>query len=97
MKFLPYMKFEKNKNGYQVIDLFKAEHKTEDYAKINPKQTVPSLVDGETNINQSRDIAKHLTAGHALYPEDKKEKIDELLELDDNVIFPIVPKIIVSF
>lgn len=81
----------------KVIDLFKAEHKTEDYAKINPKQTVPSLVDGETIINQSRDIAKHLTAGHALYPDDKKEKIDELLELDDNVIFPIVPKIIIPF
>ena len=56
---------------------------------------MPSLVDGDTIINQSRDIAKHLAAGHTLYHEDKKEKI-ELLELDDNVIFPIVPKIIVS-
>lgn len=43
-----------------VIDLFKGEQKGEEYAKINPNKTVPSLVDGDLVLWESHAIAKYL-------------------------------------
>ena len=68
--------------------------------KINPNGTVPAFVHGDTIINQSRDIAKHLATtcspGSTLYPDDVeiKQKIDDLLAYDSDTIFPIVGKLI---
>jgi len=45
---------------FKVLDLLKGEHKTEEYEKINPNKTVPTMVDGEIIINESRVIAAFL-------------------------------------
>lgn len=80
----------------------KGEQKTEEYMAINPNCTVPTLVDGETIICESREISVHLvkkfSAGHALYPDDDeiKQKIDEILAYEKDVICPIVARLAVS-
>ena len=38
----------------------KGEHKTEEYEKLNPNKTVPTMIDGNTIINESRVIASYL-------------------------------------
>ena len=43
-----------------TLDLFKGEHKTEEYTKINPNQTVPALVEGDLVLWESHAIAKYL-------------------------------------
>ena len=45
---------------YVEIDLMKGEQKEEWYLKLNPKHTVPVLVDGEKILTESVDISKHL-------------------------------------
>jgi len=79
----------------KILDLLKGEHKSEEYLKINPNGTVPSFVDGETMITQSRDIGKHMAGGKPLYPEDEatRKKIDEILVYDDTEIFKMLGKI----
>jgi len=84
----------------KILDLMKGEHKSEEYLKINPNGTVPTLVDGETIICQSRDIARHLATtcaeGNTLYPTELKQQIDDILTYDSDHIFPSMVALIVG-
>jgi len=90
------------KINLKQLDLFKGEHKKEEYLAINPNGTVPTMVHGDVTICQSRDIGRYLvntfSKGNALYPEDeeKRKQIDELLAFDDTELFPSVAKVVVS-
>jgi glutathione S-transferase len=70
------------------IDLFKGEHKAEEFLKINPDHTVPTLVDGEFRLWESRAIMTYLIDKYApnndLYPRDlvRRARIDRMLCYD---------------
>jgi len=48
------------KINYVNVDLQKGEQMQEWFLKINPKHTVPVLIDGDMTITESVDISKHL-------------------------------------
>jgi glutathione S-transferase len=63
----------------------KLEHKTDEYAKINPFQTVPAIEHNGTNIIESVAILRYLTNTHKVedhwYPKEPlaQAKIEEYL------------------
>jgi len=75
------------------IDLFKGEHKQEDYLKINPAGKVPAVKVGNFTMSESRAIACFLcnkyntAAAKNLYPRSPQARaeIDRLLLLSDDV------------
>lgn len=78
------------------------EHKSEEYLKINPKGTVPAVVDGDFVMNESRAIMCYLvnalSPNHSLYPEDAKARfiIDHRLYFDASTFTPVCGAAIVS-
>jgi len=75
------------------LDLFKGEHKTPEFLKINPEGKVPAIKHGNFSLGESRAIAMYLcnatqsTASKSLYPRDaaQRAKVDKLLLLSDEV------------
>lgn len=60
----------------KVIDLRKQEHITSDYRKINPKGTVPSMIDTDGKIiTNSTEIMERLEAEHPTPPLLPKNKL----------------------
>jgi maleylacetoacetate isomerase len=45
---------------YESVNLGKGQHHTDDYARINPQQAVPTLVDGDRTLTQSIAILEYL-------------------------------------
>ena len=72
-------------NGPQLIYLSQLEHKTEDFAKINPFQTVPVIEHNGHNIIESVAILRYLTSTHKVddhwYPNEPlaQARVDEYL------------------
>ena len=69
------------------VNLMAEEHKTEDYAKINPRQTVPAIKEGDFLLGESVAILKYLSETResvpaTLWPADPKKRadVDKLLE-----------------
>lgn len=62
---------------YRAVHLVKdgGEQKSAAYAKLNPAQLVPTLVDGDLVLNQSLAIIEYLDslAGPLLVPQDPKQ------------------------
>ncbi|XP_055546129.1 glutathione S-transferase 2-like [Wyeomyia smithii] len=61
------------------LDLDKEEHLKEDFIKINPEHTVPTLVDGDLILSESRAILSYLMdayakENHPLYPRAAKAR-----------------------
>lgn len=46
--------------NYHIINLYKLEHKSEQYKEITPSQKVPAIVDGEVRIAESGAILTYL-------------------------------------
>ena len=44
-----------------TIHIFKEENKTEEYTKLNPKQLVPFIRDGDFGLSESNAILKYLS------------------------------------
>ncbi len=62
-----------------VVDFAKGEHKSAAYLAINPNGAVPTLVDGEFALTESRAIMQYLAAQKpesGLLPRDDKARID---------------------
>ena len=75
------------------LDYEKNEHLSEKYVKINPHHKVPTIVDGDFILWESRAIITYLinkySPGHQLYPSDPKTraKIDAILHFDNGILF----------
>ncbi|MCA9624164.1 MAG: glutathione S-transferase family protein [Myxococcales bacterium] len=62
-----------------VLDFAKGEHKAPDYLAINPNGMVPTLVDGDLQLFESRAIAQHLALkapDRGLFPTDPQSLVD---------------------
>jgi glutathione S-transferase len=70
---------------FKSIRLAKLEHKTEEFAKVNPFQVVPAIEDNGVNIIESVAILRYLTNTHKVadhwYPKEPlaQARIDEYL------------------
>lgn len=63
----------------QVIDIPKGEHKSADYLAINPNGMVPTLVDGQFRLWESRAILQYLASKKpvaGLLGKNENERID---------------------
>mgnify|MGYP003348976259 CR=1 FL=1 len=69
---------------YQLVDLFKGEHKQAAYLAINPSGAVPTLEDNGFRLTESSAILKYLAdmKGSAAYPADarKRARVNELMD-----------------
>lgn len=83
----------KGKFKITTIDLFKQEHKKEEFTKINPMQQVPALMFNGTMLNESNSINRFLADYyklHDLYPQDPsaRHRVDTLMDLQGNMVRP---------
>lgn len=67
-----------------VLDLRAGEHRTPEYAAINPNMQVPALVEGDFRLTESSAILKYLASRFDApeYPKDLKEraKVDSAMD-----------------
>lgn len=75
--------------------MYKKEQLKEEFMKINPRHTVPTLDDNGFILTESRAIAiylaeKYFPIGHQLYPQDIKQRarINQLLQFDCCILYP---------
>lgn len=71
------------------VNTFKGEQLKPEFVAINPQHTVPTLVDGDLTVCESKAICTYLIAKHGkdddpLYPRDPKvrARVDSLLYFD---------------
>lgn len=73
------------------------------YFKINPQHCVPTLVDGDFSMWESRAIGSYLVRTYgkddSLYPSDVKQKavVDQRLFFDAGTLYPRIRAICVCF
>lgn len=78
----------------KIINLATGDHKTDEYAKINPERKVPAVDDDGFMLNESRAIIGYLvdskSPDNSLYPIDAKLRyvIDKRLYFDATVLSP---------
>jgi glutathione S-transferase len=63
----------------RMIDLLKGEHKTPEYAALNPNQMMPTLKDGDYVLWESNAIAQYLAGRKpqsGLLPGDERGRLD---------------------
>lgn len=69
---------------YQLVDLFKGEHKQSAFIAINPSGQVPTLEDSGFKLTEGSAILKYLAEqkGSRAYPADaqKRARVNELLD-----------------
>lgn len=74
------------------IDLSKGEQNSDWFLKINQNHSVPVMTHGDTTICESIDIAKYLVENFCkegtMYPSDKREQIDEILNFTNGKMYP---------
>jgi len=54
-----------------LVDLFKAEHKTPEFLKLNPNGRVPVLEDGDFALWESTAIMQYISGDSSLWPASK--------------------------
>ncbi|XP_058815243.1 glutathione S-transferase 1-like [Topomyia yanbarensis] len=77
----------------KFMDLTKKEHLTEDFLKMNPQHTVPTIVDDGVPLYDSHAIIIYLVSKYAkddaLYPKDlvTQARINAILHFESGVLF----------
>eukprot|EP00088_Acartia_fossae_P054973 TRINITY_DN6368_c0_g4_i1.p1 TRINITY_DN6368_c0_g4~~TRINITY_DN6368_c0_g4_i1.p1 ORF type:complete len:233 (-),score=54.27 TRINITY_DN6368_c0_g4_i1:428-1096(-) len=75
------------------INLGKGEHLTPEYRKLNPQGLIPTVVDGDFKMGESRAIAAYLVNKYGkddtMYPKDPQTRymVDKLLYFDMAVLY----------
>jgi glutathione S-transferase len=83
----------KLKLSLKSIDLMQAEHLKPEFLRINPHHTIPTLVDNEFSMNESRAICIYLVEKYgkndSLYPKNAKTRatINQLIYFDMDTLF----------
>jgi glutathione S-transferase len=83
----------KLKLNLKPIDLMEKQHLTASFLQINPHHTVPTLVDNEFSLSESRAICIYLVEKYgrndSLYPKNPKVRatINQLLYFDMGTLF----------
>ena len=86
----------------RVIDLLKGEHKTEEFAKINPLKVIPAITDGSLNLAESEAIVKYLMntrkVGAMYYPNDPQTRalVDRYFPFHHSTFRPSLAKFFVA-
>ncbi|KAK7595488.1 hypothetical protein V9T40_013313 [Parthenolecanium corni] len=86
-----------------ILDLVNKEHKSEDFCKINPEGSVPTIVDDGFVIVDSHAINIYLVnkfgKDDKLYPKDLKEQseVNHVLFLDASEVFAALKRTVKSF
>ncbi|CAK1545468.1 unnamed protein product [Leptosia nina] len=76
------------------INLMNKEHLTEEYKKINPQHTIPTLVDDDFTLADSHAIITYLLNKYgkddSLYPAEPKLRaiVEQRLHFDSGILFP---------
>nr|QLI62210.1 glutathione S-transferase 14 [Streltzoviella insularis] len=79
---------------YIDVNLLEYEHLKEDFLKLNPQHTIPTLKDKDFVIWDSHAIAGYLVNVYAgndsLYPIEPKQRaiVDQRLHFDSGILFP---------
>jgi glutathione S-transferase len=88
---------------FRHVDVRKGEHLTPEFKKVNPKQTLPCLVDGSFVLTESHAIAGYLAGQHGkvgevLYPTDPMDRarVDEVMYFDATTISRRYQELMVS-
>merc|ERR1711934_1025151 len=79
----------------KFVDLMKGEQKTPEFLAINPQHCVPTVVDGEVKLWESRSIMRYIVNKKAgndsdLYPVNDlvlRSRIDQLLDYDMGTLY----------
>lgn len=86
----------------KIINLAAGDHKTEEFGKLNPQRTVPTVDDDGFVMSESRAIAAYLvdakSPNSTLYPTDPKARfiIDHRLFYDATVFSQRLTEAVVS-
>ncbi|KAF5299933.1 hypothetical protein FQR65_LT19421 [Abscondita terminalis] len=85
----------------EKVNLFAKEQLKDEFVKLNPQHTVPTLVDGDFVVWESRAIAAYLVNKYgkddSLYPNDleKRAIVDQRLQFDCGTFYPRIRAICV--
>jgi len=88
------------KYNFKYVDLMKNEHKTPEFLKMNPMHTIPTVVDGDIAMSESRAVAGYLVSKYGkddtLYPKDlvTRLNVDQKLYFDMGVFYKALGEII---
>jgi len=78
---------------FKVVDMFAGEHMQPDFLELNPMHNLPTMVDGDFVMNESRAIAAYLVNKYGeddkLYPKDAeiRARVDQRLYFDMGVFY----------
>ena len=81
--------------NFKQVDIMAGEHMQPKYLAINPQHTIPTMVDGEVVLNESRAIAAYLVNKYGkndkLYPKDPvaRARVDQRLYFDMGVFYEV--------
>lgn len=85
------------------INLFEKEQLKEEFIKINPQHTIPTLDDNGFILTESRAIAlylaeKYFPDGHPFYPKDVQQRalINQRIHFDCGTLYPRIKAIQVN-
>ncbi|XP_052870030.1 glutathione S-transferase 2-like [Anopheles cruzii] len=78
----------------KYLNLMAGEHRKPEYLKLNPQGSIPTLVDGETVVHESRAILMYLCDRYSRedswYPRDvlRRTSVNQRLFFDACVLYP---------